>query len=78
MRIEVRNLKKYFGKTRAVDDISFSFAAGQVVGFVDHHLGGVAVEVQHDGVLEQTLDADGFAVRCWVLGAGCWGLGQKR
>ncbi len=34
MKVEVSNLKKYFGSTRAVDDVSFSFASGQVVGFV--------------------------------------------
>ena len=34
MKVEVSNLKKYFGQTRAVDDVSFSFASGQVVGFV--------------------------------------------
>ena len=34
MKVEVLNLKKHFGGTRAVDDVSFSFASGQVVGFV--------------------------------------------
>lgn len=34
MQVSVVNLKKYFGKTRAVDDISFSFFSGQIVGFV--------------------------------------------
>jgi ABC-2 type transport system ATP-binding protein len=34
MKVEVRNLKKHFGPTQAVDDVSFSFASGQVVGFV--------------------------------------------
>ncbi len=34
MRVEVQNLKKYFGKTKAVDDISFSFSSGDIVGFV--------------------------------------------
>lgn len=34
MKVEVANLKKYFGRTRAVDDVSFAFASGQVVGFV--------------------------------------------
>lgn len=32
--IEVRNLKKYFGKTHAVDDISFSVEKGEVFGFL--------------------------------------------
>ncbi len=34
MIVEVQNLKKYFGKTKAVDDISFSFCSGDIVGFV--------------------------------------------
>ncbi len=34
MKVEVLNLKKHFGRTRAVDDVSFAFASGQVVGFV--------------------------------------------
>jgi ABC-2 type transport system ATP-binding protein len=32
--IEVKNLKKYYGSTRAVDDISFSIKRGEVVGFL--------------------------------------------
>jgi len=32
--IEVKNLKKYFGKTRAVDDVSFSIEKGEVFGFL--------------------------------------------
>jgi ABC-2 type transport system ATP-binding protein len=34
MKVEVLNLTKHFGNTHAVDDVSFSFASGQVVGFV--------------------------------------------
>src|SRR6202007_2425834 len=34
MRINVVNLKKHFGATRAVDGISFSFSSGQIFGFV--------------------------------------------
>ena len=34
MRIDVLNLKKYFGRVRAVDDISFSFTSGQIFGFI--------------------------------------------
>jgi len=32
--IEVKNLKKYFGKTRAVDDISFAVEKGEIFGFL--------------------------------------------
>jgi len=34
MKVEVLNLKKHFGQTHAVNDVSFSFSSGQVVGFV--------------------------------------------
>ena len=34
MHIEIRNLTKSFGATRAVDDLSFSFDSGEVIGFV--------------------------------------------
>lgn len=34
MEIKVRNLVRSFGMTRAVDDISFEFAAGNVFGFI--------------------------------------------
>jgi len=32
--IEVKNLKKYFGKTKAVDGISFSVEKGEIFGFL--------------------------------------------
>lgn len=32
--IQVQNLKKYFGKTHAVDDVSFSVEKGEVFGFL--------------------------------------------
>jgi len=34
MKVEVKNLRKEFGKTVAVDDISFSFDSGHIFGFV--------------------------------------------
>jgi ABC-2 type transport system ATP-binding protein len=34
MDVRVVNLKRHFGKTKAVDDISFSFSAGNIFGFV--------------------------------------------
>lgn len=32
--IEVKNLQKYFGKTKAVDDVSFSVEKGEIFGFL--------------------------------------------
>ena len=34
MKVQVKNLRKEFGKTVAVDNISFSFDTGHVFGFV--------------------------------------------
>src|SRR5262245_9336743 len=34
MKVTVVGLKKYYGRTRAVDGISFEFGAGQIFGFV--------------------------------------------
>jgi ABC-2 type transport system ATP-binding protein len=34
MRVDVVELKKYFGNTRAVNGISFTFSSGQIFGFV--------------------------------------------
>lgn len=34
MRVNVVNLKKHYGRTRAVDNISFAFVSGQIFGFV--------------------------------------------
>jgi len=32
--IEVKNFKKYFGKTKAVDDISFTVEKGGIFGYL--------------------------------------------
>ena len=34
MKIQVQNLVRSFGSTRAVDDISFEFASGNIFGFI--------------------------------------------
>lgn len=34
MRVELEQLKRYFGKVKAVDDVSFSFATHQIIGLV--------------------------------------------
>ncbi len=34
MEVRVLNLKRYFGRTKAVDDITFGFSSGHVFGFV--------------------------------------------
>lgn len=34
MKVRVVHLKKYFGRTKAVDDVTFSFDSGEIVGFI--------------------------------------------
>lgn len=34
MKIEVRNLRRQFGRIRAVENVSFAFESGQIMGFV--------------------------------------------
>ena len=34
MKVQVKNLRKEFGKTVAVDNISFAFDSGHIFGFV--------------------------------------------
>ena len=60
MRINVVNLKKHFGKTRAVDDISFSFAAGQVVGFVGPNGAGKTTTMRILATLDEPTEGDAY------------------
>ena len=34
MKIEVLDLHKHYGRTRAVNGITFEFSAGQIFGFI--------------------------------------------
>ena len=58
MKIEVSHLKKYFGATRAVDDISFTFAAGQVVGFVGPNGAGKTTTMRVLATLDEPTEGD--------------------
>lgn len=44
--IEVRNLKKYFGRTKAVDDISFSVEKGEIFGFLGSNGAGKTTTIR--------------------------------
>ena len=58
MKIEVVRLKKHYGKTRAVDDISFSFAAGHVVGFVGPNGAGKTTTMRILATLDEPTEGD--------------------
>lgn len=67
MKLEVKNLRKEFGSTVAIDDISFSFEAGQVFGFVGPNGAGKTTTFRILASLEEPTagDAyiDGYSVR---------------
>jgi ABC-2 type transport system ATP-binding protein len=58
MKIEVANLKKHFGTTRAVDDVSFSFSSGQVVGFVGPNGAGKTTTMRILSTLDEPTGGD--------------------
>ncbi len=58
MRVNVVNLKKYFGSTRAVNDISFSFASGQIFGFVGPNGAGKSTTMRILATLDEPTSGD--------------------
>jgi len=60
MEARILNLKKYFDKTRAVDDISFGFSAGQVVGFVGPNGAGKTTTMRIIATLDDPTHGDVF------------------
>jgi ABC-2 type transport system ATP-binding protein len=60
MLVRTKNLKRYFGKTRAVDDISFEFASGEVVGFVGPNGAGKTTTMRIMATLDEPTGGDVF------------------
>lgn len=58
MNIEIQNLKKYFEKTRAVDDVSFSFTSGQIIGFVGPNGAGKTTTMRIMATMEEPTGGD--------------------
>lgn len=58
MKIEIDNLKKHFGKTKAVDGISFSFESGDVFGFVGPNGAGKTTTLRILATLDEVTDGD--------------------
>lgn len=58
MQVKVENLKKYFNKTKAVDDISFTFASGQVVGFIGPNGAGKTTTMRIMATLDEPTEGD--------------------
>src|SRR5438552_2606324 len=60
MRINVVHLKKYYGKVRAVDDISFAFASGEIYGFVGPNGAGKSTTMRLLATLDEPSGGDAF------------------
>jgi ABC-2 type transport system ATP-binding protein len=60
MRVNVVHLKKFYGRTRAVDDISFSFASGQIFGFVGPNGAGKTTTMRILATLDEPSGGDAF------------------
>src|SRR5215813_1999327 len=58
MKVQIVNLKKHFGATRAVDDVSFMFSSGQVVGFVGPNGAGKTTTMRVLATLEEPTSGD--------------------
>jgi ABC-2 type transport system ATP-binding protein len=58
MRVEVVHLKRFFGRTRAVDDISFAFASGQIFGFVGPNGAGKSTTMRILATLDEPTGGD--------------------
>ena len=58
VEVNVQNLKQYFGKTRAVDDISFSFRGGHIFGFVGPNGAGKTTAMRILATLDEPTSGD--------------------
>jgi len=58
MQIEVVKLKRYFGSTRAVDGLSFSFQGGQIWGFVGPNGAGKTTTMRVMATLDEPTAGD--------------------
>jgi ABC-2 type transport system ATP-binding protein len=67
MKVQVRNLRKQFGKTVAVDNISFAFDSGHVFGFVGPNGAGKTTTMRIIATIEEPTGGDvllnGISVR---------------
>ncbi|HEX3626419.1 MAG TPA: ABC transporter ATP-binding protein [Verrucomicrobiae bacterium] len=58
MKVEVKNLRKEFGKTVAVDNISFSFDSGHIFGFVGPNGAGKTTTMRIISTIEEPTSGD--------------------
>jgi ABC-2 type transport system ATP-binding protein len=58
MKVQVHNLRRYFGTTRAVDGISFSFESGQIFGFIGPNGAGKTTTMRILATLDEPTTGD--------------------
>jgi ABC-2 type transport system ATP-binding protein len=58
MQIEVKNLVRHFSRVKAVNNISFSFGSGEVVGFVGPNGAGKTTTMRILATLDEPTDGD--------------------
>jgi ABC-2 type transport system ATP-binding protein len=58
MRVEVVNLRRYFGRTKAVDGVSFSFDSGHIFGFVGPNGAGKTTTMRILATLDEPTGGD--------------------
>jgi ABC-2 type transport system ATP-binding protein len=58
MLVQILNLKKHYGTTRAVNDISFSFSSGQIFGFVGPNGAGKSTTMRVLATLDEPTSGD--------------------
>ena len=60
MHIHIDHLKKHYGRTRAVDDVSFTFSSGEIVGFVGPNGAGKSTAMRIIATLDEPTSGDVF------------------
>jgi ABC-2 type transport system ATP-binding protein len=58
MQVQIDHLKKFYGRTRAVNDVSFAFASGQIFGFVGPNGAGKSTAMRIMATLDEPTAGD--------------------
>lgn len=58
MKIEIKNLTKIFGSSKAVDNLSFSFQSGEVIGFVGPNGAGKTTTMRIMATIDEPTSGD--------------------
>ena len=60
MQVRVENLTRHFGRTRAVDGISFAFGSGRIAGFVGPNGAGKTTTLRILATVDEPTSGDAF------------------